>query len=135
MTAADPLLTHLTDDGELPVIDKDHLSAMTSGDADLAIEIIEIFRHQADIWARMLEPQSPPQHWADAAHSLKGAALSLGAKKLGASCGAAETLGRREEAPSTAEAAVALSQVKDDLGEAIEAAAHLSHRISRTGKI
>ena len=55
--------------------------------------------------------------------------------KLGASCGAAGTLGRREEAPTTTEAAVALSQVKDDLGEALEAAAHLSHRISKTGEI
>lgn len=135
MSATDPLELRSYTSVELAVIDAAHLSTMTGGDAELALEIIEIFRNQAEIWARMLEPKDPPRQWADAAHSLKGAALSLGAQKLGASCAAAETLGRREPAPSVAEAAVALSQVKDDLGEALEAAAHLAHNIQRKGEI
>jgi len=134
MNATDPLAAAPNSMAESPLIDREHLSTMTGGDAELALEIIEIFRHQAEIWARMLEPKDPPQQWADAAHSLKGAALSLGANKLGSSCGIAETLGRRAVPPSVTEAAVALSQVKDDLGAALEAAAHLSHHIGRTGK-
>ena len=132
MTAQAPLPNA---DTNLPLIDRNHLSTMTGGDAELAQEIIEIFREQADIWARMLDPSAPPQHWADAAHSLKGAALSLGASDLASVCATAETLGRREPAPSKPEAAVALSDIKDALGSALEAAAHLGHEISRTGKI
>lgn len=108
---------------------------MTGGDASLAVEIIGIFREQADIWAKMLDPSGPAQHWADAAHSLKGAALSLGATQLAAVCSEAETLGRRELPPSKTEAAVALAAVKDALGAALEETAHLAHEIGRTGSI
>ena len=135
MTATDPLPIPTNSDAPPPLIDRPHLSNMTGGDAELASEIIEIFRHQAEIWARMLEASLPAQHWADAAHSLKGAALSLGANRLAESCAIAETLGRRETTPSKAEAAVALSQVKDDLGQTLEAAAHLAHEIGRTGRV
>lgn len=128
MTAAKPFNTP-PDQPEL--IDRAHLSTMTGGDVDLAQEIIEIFREQADIWAKMLDPASPPRQWADAAHSLKGAALSLGANPLAAACATAETLGRRKDAPAVAEAAVAISAVKDALGHALEAAAHLAHEIQR----
>ena len=124
---------HLPESDRLTsLIDKAHLSTMTGGDVDLALEIIEIFRNQTEIWAKMLDAGQSPGLWADAAHSLKGAALSLGANKLAASCAAAETLGRREAPPSKAEAAVALSEIKDDLGQTLEAAAHLSHQIERT---
>ena len=132
MTAAPPLSS---DDQAAPLIDRAHLSTMTGGDSALAIEIIDIFREQADIWSRMLDPALPPQQWADAAHSLKGAALSLGANALAAACATAETLGRRDDAPSKTEAAVALSDVKDALGSALEAAAHLGHEIAQTGKL
>ena len=132
MTAAHPLSSV---DPNAPLIDREHLSTMTGGDSGLAIEIIEIFREQADIWSRMLEPANPPQQWADAAHSLKGAALSLGANQLAAACATAESLGRREDPPSKTEAAVAISDIKDALGAALEAAAHLGHEIGQTGKI
>lgn len=132
MTTASPLPENQSDDR---LIDRAHLSTMTGDDADLAKEIIEIFREQADLWSRMLDPASPPQHWADAAHSLKGAALSLGANELASVCAIAETLGRRETAPTTTEAAVAISDIKDALGAALEEAAHLGHEISRTGSI
>ena len=132
MTAAHPLASV---DSSTPLIDREHLSTMTGRDTALAIEIIEIFREQADIWSRMLDPAGQPQQWADAAHSLKGAALSLGANRLAAACASAETLGRREDPPSKTEAAVALSDVKDALGAALEAAAHLGHEIAQTGKI
>ena len=57
----------------LALLDRDHLNAMTGGDQSLAIEVIEIFRHQAEIWSRLLDPMADASQWADAAHTLKGA--------------------------------------------------------------
>ena len=37
-------------------IDLDHLLNMTGGDADLADEVLDIFRNQAETWGRMLTP-------------------------------------------------------------------------------
>jgi len=113
------------------LIDRAHLSTMTGGDTELAQEVIEIFRHQADLWSRMLDATAPPRQWADAAHAIKGAALSLGAEQLVASCKTAEEAGRaHEQQPvSHAHAAIYLSQIKDDLGETLEAAAYLTHEL------
>jgi HPt (histidine-containing phosphotransfer) domain-containing protein len=110
------------------VIDLGQLSTMTGGDAQLAAEAIGIFRQSADLWGRMLDSHSDPDHWADAAHAIKGAARSVGAMALGDACETAERLGRSGEA-TPAQAAVALSEVKDRLGEAIEALAHVEHQL------
>ena len=80
----------------LPVMDLDHLSAMTGGDHDLAVEVIEIFQHQAQLWSRLLDPRLEAREWSDAAHTLKGASLGIGALKLAAACERAEKAGRSE---------------------------------------
>ena len=80
----------MTAQSPLPVLDLGHLSAMTGGDTDLSLEVIEIFRHQAQLWSRLLDPQGEASQWADAAHTLKGASLGIGALKLAASCERAE---------------------------------------------
>ncbi len=117
-----------------PVLDVVHLSAMTGADASLGVEIIDIFLQQTEMWARILDPSLPANQWADAAHSLKGTALSVGAKRLAAVCGAAETLGRSEGAVSPAQAGTAISAIKDEIGPAIEAAARVAHRLSVSGE-
>ncbi|MEM9668995.1 MAG: Hpt domain-containing protein [Pseudomonadota bacterium] len=117
-----------------PVLDADHLSAMTGGDTGLAMEVIDIFRQQTEIWSRMLTASMPQRQWADAAHSLKGSALSVGAMRLSEACKSAETLGREDRQVSDAEAGVALSAVKDEIGPALEAAAHLAHQLSSSGR-
>lgn len=109
-------------------LDLAQLNTMTGGDAALAAEAIGIFRQSADLWGRMLDPHSEPDHWADAAHAIKGAARSVGAMALGDACEVAERLGR-SGGVSTAQAVVALSSVKDRLGEAIEALAHVEHQL------
>ncbi|MEL6955139.1 MAG: Hpt domain-containing protein [Pseudomonadota bacterium] len=119
----------MTTPDELPVLDRDHLSAMTGGDADLAAEVIEIFREQAAIWGRLLTAQEPVTSWTDAAHSLKGAALGIGAIRLAKLCTRAETLGR-SHAPSQTEAAVVLSDVRAGLNDALEAAAVAAHELA-----
>ena len=80
----------------LALLDRDHLNAMTGGDQSLAIEVIEIFRHQAEIWSRLLDPMADASQWADAAHTLKGASLGIGALRLASICEKAERLGRGE---------------------------------------
>lgn len=108
------------------IIDTAQLETMTMGDADLAAEALGIFRSQAELWTRLMDPSADPAQWADACHAIKGAARSIGAMDLGDACAKAETLGRSGPV-SRAQASVALSEVKDRLGEAIEAAAEVEH--------
>ncbi len=110
------------------VIDIGQLQTMTGGDAALAAEALGIFRQSAELWSRLLDPHAEPDHWADAAHGIKGAARAVGLMPLGDACEIAETLGRTGTA-SPVEAGVALSAVKDRLGEALEAIAHVEHQL------
>lgn len=109
-------------------IDLGQLETMTGGDAALAVEALGIFRQSADLWTKVLDPTAAPAQWADAAHGIKGAARSVGAMPLGDACEVAEQLGRQAH-PSAAEAGVAISTVKDRLGEALEAIAHVEHQL------
>ncbi len=120
---------------ENPILDPSQLSVMTGNDPSLAVEVIDIFRQQTDIWVRMLDASLPPGQWADAAHSLKGTALSVGAMRLANACASAEKLGREaQDTPvSHTQAAICLSEVKDQIGPAIEASAKLAHQLSLSG--
>ncbi|MEM1088220.1 MAG: Hpt domain-containing protein [Pseudomonadota bacterium] len=113
-------------------IDVEHLLSMTGGDPELADEILDIFREQSGMWARMLDPKLPAREWADAAHTIKGSALSIGAMDLAEVCLKAETLGRSGDV-STVQAAVALGEVKSELTFALEASARASHALSKPG--
>ena len=110
------------------VIDLEQLSTMTGADAALAVEALGIFRQSTELWGRMLDPSQDAVHWAEASHAIKGAARSVGLMALGEACEEAERLGRSGQA-TNAQAAVALAAVKDRLGEAIEAMAHVEHQL------
>lgn len=112
----------------MAVLDTQQLETMTMGDAELAAEALGIFRTQAELWTRLMDPTADPNQWADACHAIKGAARSIGAMDLGDACQTAEALGRSGTV-SKAQAGVALSEVKDRLGEAIEAVAELEHTL------
>ncbi|MEO1660611.1 MAG: Hpt domain-containing protein [Pseudomonadota bacterium] len=114
-------------------IDLDHLMTMTGGDVDLADEVLDIFRTQADTWGRMLDPDIGQNEWADAAHALKGAALSIGAKDFGEACARVEQRGRSADDVARVEAATILSSLKDGLSQVIEACAHASYELSKPG--
>ncbi|MDX1293785.1 MAG: Hpt domain-containing protein [Hyphomonas sp.] len=107
------------------LLDREHLKSMTGDDTELAIEVIEIFRHQAEIWSRMLDPQADPSQWADAAHTLKGASLGIGAIRLASKCEKAEKAGRADTPPSVTAAAVLIGEIKDVLGDTLEAVAQV----------
>lgn len=114
-------------------IDIDHLLTMTGGDADLADEVLDIFRNQAEMWGRMLDPDTGQSTWADAAHALKGSALSIGASAFAEECAGVEKRGRSEDNISRIEAATLLSGLKDGLSQTIEACARASYELSKPG--
>lgn len=114
-------------------LDLEHLLNMTGGDADLADEVLEIFRNQAETWGRMLAADLPQKEWGDAAHTLKGAALSIGAHAFADSCARVEEKGRSDEAITQIHAATLLSALKDELALVIEACAKASYELSKPG--
>lgn len=118
---------------DLLVLDLEQLKANTSGDAGLAIEILSLFKEQTEMWSRMLDPTAPQSHWADAAHSVKGAALGAGAMALADVCAQVEKRGRSPDNVSQTEASVLLSEIKDAIGPALEAAANASFQLTKTG--
>lgn len=110
-----------------------HLMSMTGGDPDLADEVLEIFRSQAETWGRMLSADLPQREWADAAHTLKGAALSIGAHGFAETCASVEATGRSDEQVSRVRAASLLSALKEELSQTIEACARASYELSKPG--
>lgn len=116
----------------LAVLDRDHLSAMTGGDAALAAEVLEIFKEQTSMWERLLDPKLSAERWADAAHTMKGAALSIGAMRLARACEATERLGRGEKVSRTA-AAVSINEIRAELLPALEAAAKVAYELAGSG--
>ena len=113
-------------------LDVEHLLSMTGRDPELADEVLDIFRQQSETWGRLLDPKLPAEQWADAAHTIKGTALSIGANELAEVCLAAETLGRSGTVTPVA-AALALGDVRSELNYALEAAARASHALSKPG--
>jgi HPt (histidine-containing phosphotransfer) domain-containing protein len=117
----------------LPLLDRGHLNAMTGGDTALVLEVIDIFREQTGLWTRLMDPKADPKQWADAAHTLKGSSLSLGALQLARLCERAEKAGRAETPPSVTAAAVLLGDVRDCLALTLEEVAKVSYELAGKG--
>ena len=112
-------------------IDMTHLDMMTGGDVALAREVLGIFRNQTDLWGRLLDPASEATQWADACHTIKGAARSIGAARLADACEAGELRGRAGGV-SRAEASVLISAVRDRMIETLEALAIVEHNLAQS---
>ena len=69
-------------------VDFRHLESFAAGDQAVVDEVLALFREQAEMWMRLLDPAA--DGWRDAAHSLKGSALGVGAFALADECEAAE---------------------------------------------
>jgi HPt (histidine-containing phosphotransfer) domain-containing protein len=81
-------------------VDFDYLERYAGGDQALVEEVLGLFREQAELWLRLLDPAAADEAWRDAAHSLKGSSLGIGAFTLAGHCESAEKeagadLGRR----------------------------------------
>jgi HPt (histidine-containing phosphotransfer) domain-containing protein len=69
-------------------VDFAYLEGYAAGDQALVDEVLELFRHQAEVWRPLLDPHA--EGWIDAAHTLKGAARGIGAEPLASACETAE---------------------------------------------
>lgn len=86
-----------------PLIDRDHLAAQTFGDADLAREVLGLFVEQCRrLVPAIAETGRPAGERADLAHTLKGAALGVGASRVAAASGAVEARLRAQDDPAAA---------------------------------
>ena len=92
-------------------VDFAYLEGYAGGDAGLIDEVLGLFREQAQVWMRLLDPAAPGGAWRDAAHSLKGSALAVGARDLAQACAAAETA----EVAAMEDRLVLLNRIRDAL--------------------
>lgn len=97
-------------------IDRAHLDAQTFGDDELARELLLLFAGQCERLAPVAADASAPRRdRLDAAHTLKGAALGVGARRV-ATCAAAleAVLAGPGDAAVVASQAAALAQAARD---------------------
>ena len=71
-------------------VDFDSLTAYVGGDRAIVGEVLALFSDQAMLALKTLDPAMDNDAWRDAAHSLKGSALGIGATRLGEACSEAE---------------------------------------------
>ena len=73
------------------VVDFAYLEGFVAGDKSVVLEVLTLFRQQAEAWAKGLDPADPG--WRDVVHTIKGAARGVGANALGDVCAKAEAEG------------------------------------------
>ena len=91
-------------------VDFSQIERVAAGDRALVLEVLALFQGQAPLWAAALEPAADAEAWRNAAHSLKGSALAIGAGALAEACDAAEI------------AAAVSPQARQPLGERVKSA-------------
>lgn len=74
-------------------IDLGFLAQNTAGDRKLGREVLNIFKEQSNQYLAALEAADTPSAWRDAAHTLKGAARAIGARKVARLAEEAELMG------------------------------------------
>ena len=87
-------------------VDFGYLEGFAAGDMVVVLEVLALFRQQAEGWIGKLDGDDPG--WRDLVHTIKGAARGVGANALGDECAGAE-----------AEGAAGLPAVRTALSEAV----------------
>jgi hypothetical protein len=72
-------------------VDFTYLEGFAGGDRTVVREVLGLFRQSVDDWTPKLTPAAPD--WRDVVHTIKGAGLGIGARRLGALCARAEAEG------------------------------------------
>ena len=98
----------MTSDSAPGVVDFGYLESFCSGDTQVVVDVLTIFREQAAKWLEALA--APGDDWRELAHTIKGASRGVGARALGAAAEQAENLGPE-----------VLSLVRAELREALAA--------------
>lgn len=99
-----------------------HLRQYVGDDMSLTAEVFGLFRHQTEMWGKVLDAKADDDTWMSITHTLKGTARAVGACGLADACENAELL-TGEKATATARTVAA-----QDILNWIEA---VNHRISR----
>jgi|688.fasta_scaffold231520_2 HPt (histidine-containing phosphotransfer) domain-containing protein len=110
-------------------VDFGYLETFTAGDAQVIEEVLGLFREQAELWLRLLDPAAEAEAWRDAAHTLKGAALGIGAEDLAEACKTAEF----DTSSDAGRRAHLLDKVRDALDLALADIAAYQHEAALTG--
>ena len=71
-------------------VDFSHLESYVAGDRSIVREVLSLFSDQARSVLPSLNPDASNEDWRNAAHSLKGSALGIGAFALAEACSEAE---------------------------------------------
>jgi HPt (histidine-containing phosphotransfer) domain-containing protein len=104
-------------------VDFAYLETYAANDQAVIDEVLALFREQAALWMRLLDPAAENDAWRDAAHTLKGSALGVGATALGQACAAAE----QAAGMNAVERTIRLERVRDALEAALADIAAYSH--------
>jgi HPt (histidine-containing phosphotransfer) domain-containing protein len=98
-----------------PALDLAHLRRFTLGDLNLELEILELFITQAPITLAALKSAGTDRDWRIAAHTLKGSARAVGARRVARLAERAEVMSRCSD---RADCEVAVRGLTDALSEA-----------------
>lgn len=95
------------------VLDRNHLARMTFGDRSLEREVLQLFDRQSELLLERMR-MSEPAAIATLAHTLKGSAVGIGAKRVART--AAEVEATAQAKPGDMSSAI------DELAQAVEEA-------------
>lgn len=99
-----------------------HLRQYVGDDKALTAEIFSMFRHQTEMWGKLLIADADDEAWASVTHTLKGSARAVGA------CGLADVCERSEKLVGELASHTARVIAVQDIEHWIEA---VNHRIAR----
>ena len=102
-------------------IDLDHLSRYTLGNQALQKEVLALFRARSQIYIQRLEEAPDAKAWANAAHTLKGSARTIGAMDIARHAAAAERLSDDLESADHRTALQELNQLVAKANRSIDA--------------
>ncbi|MEE9271866.1 MAG: Hpt domain-containing protein [Robiginitomaculum sp.] len=74
------------------VIDFDHLKNHIGDDVSIIAEVFGLFKHQVEMWSKMLDAHVDDESWVSVMHSLKGTSGAVGAHSLSRLCEKGEAM-------------------------------------------
>ncbi len=96
-------------------VDRAYLARFTLGNAALEQEVLELFATQAPLYLQRLREAATAKDWKEAAHTIKGSASAIGARRLARFAEMAERIGVEVEAAGREEAIAAVTAASDEV--------------------
>jgi len=73
-------------------INFEHLKRYVGDDIALTAEVFGLFKHQVEMWSKLLDAEADEDSWVSVMHSLKGSARAIGAMGLASLCEKGEAM-------------------------------------------